>query len=298
MATACGVPTLLATATACWASRAPPFRNSQSAASAADFERHPACNAGRLAGIERQVQVPGDEVRGLTRSTSARPVAAAQQVSRRRSTSASMSSLRRLSNCQPAPSEPRAPPQQPDHRAAGAAGDAQTHALEHAPNQVEPTIDVPAGEELLGGPSLQLHLPGVSRSRRGAQVGVSRPRPDGRHSRARSRAPLATRRHRPRRATAPARDDRRMRRDRRRAPRRPFPAGQTRVCSTRSRQSPAPRVCSNSASQSSLSSRDQRCRHAAHGSGCTASAASRPQRALRESDRDRSRPERTSRCCE
>ena len=75
---------------------------------------------------------------------------------------------------QPPPSEPCASPQQPDHRGAGAAGEAQPHALDHAPKQIEPAIDVPAGEELLRGPSLQLHLPGVSRSRRGAQVGVGR----------------------------------------------------------------------------------------------------------------------------
>ena len=89
-------------------------------------------------------------------STSSNPVAADQQVSTRRSVSASISSAARGTKSQPAPSKPCAPPQQRQQRAhAGFAG-AHAQAREHGANQVQAAIDVTADEELLGAAPLQL----------------------------------------------------------------------------------------------------------------------------------------------
>ena len=105
-------------------------------------------------------------------STSIKPVVADQQVSMRRSASASMSSA-----CLGTKRSPRHRSRARRHNndssaARRAAGHAHPHAREHGASQVQAAIDVAANQELLRPAPLELDSLRVSRSCSGAQVGV------------------------------------------------------------------------------------------------------------------------------
>ena len=150
-------------------------------------------------------------------STSTSPVAADQQVSMRRSASASMASA-----CLGTKRSPRHRSRARRHNndssaARRAAGHAHPHAREHGASQVQAAIDVAADQELLGPAPLELdslRVSGVLRRRAGRR---RRPPPVGRRSRARRRILPSMRRRQAMPAPAPTPAHRRTRRGRRRA---------------------------------------------------------------------------------
>ena len=219
-AIACGFPTLFARAFDCCDESLAQLPARRIRASGSRLDRHRAGDTVRFAGIERHEQVTRAEVRSADHVHHASPVAADQQVSMRRSASASISSTRRGTKRSPRHRSRSASPQQRQQRRARASGRTHAHAREHAANQVQAAIDVPADEELLGRAPLELHSLGVTCTVGRAADRLRRPRPAGRRWRARRRVLLSRLRRQAKPAPAPAPAGRRTRPDRRRARRR------------------------------------------------------------------------------
>ena len=197
IASACGVPTLLghSRSTAAASRRAaPPERPVR--ASGRRLERQPARNPRRLAGVERHVQMLGDEIRGaddVDQPEARRRRPAGVQAQEHLGVDVFAAPAARSRS--PRQREPCAPPQQPDHGGARAARRScsptlsSTRRIRSSPRSMCPPVRNCSAARRCSSTCRR-----VSRSRRGAQVGLGGlRRPAGVGERGR-RALLSTRR--------------------------------------------------------------------------------------------------------